>query len=174
MTIEETTDRVYALGNAWEQFKQVNDARLNDIERKGHSDPLYDEHLLKISASLENDAAIVLLDAVGNDNAKGEFYLTDVVALAVADGVEVATSQPGSETEVAGVKLLAVAKPDGAVQLYSGAAIYAITPCTEEQARDRWPYMFGAAAELSPVTGFDAWVDDLDDPDIDDEIGDDE
>ncbi len=79
-----------------------------------------------------------------------------------------------SETEVAGVKLLAVAKPDGAVQLYSGAAIYAITPCTEEQARDRWPYMFGAAAELSPVTGFDAWVDDLDDPGIDDEIGDDE
>jgi bifunctional UDP-N-acetylglucosamine pyrophosphorylase/glucosamine-1-phosphate N-acetyltransferase len=43
------------------------------------------------------------LGRLDNRNAQGEFYLTDVVALAVADGVEVATSQPGSETEVAGV-----------------------------------------------------------------------
>jgi bifunctional UDP-N-acetylglucosamine pyrophosphorylase/glucosamine-1-phosphate N-acetyltransferase len=38
-----------------------------------------------------------------NENAQREYYLTDVVALAVADGVEVATVQPGSLKEVAGV-----------------------------------------------------------------------
>jgi bifunctional UDP-N-acetylglucosamine pyrophosphorylase/glucosamine-1-phosphate N-acetyltransferase len=38
-----------------------------------------------------------------NDNAQGEYYLTDVVALAVADGVEVATAAAADETEVLGV-----------------------------------------------------------------------
>ena len=54
MSIHEITERVSSLGHAWEQFKQVNDARLRDIERKGHADPLYDEHLNNISASLDN------------------------------------------------------------------------------------------------------------------------
>jgi len=54
MSITEITDRVHQLGNAWEQFKQVNDARLNEIERKGHADPLYQEHLAKINHSLNN------------------------------------------------------------------------------------------------------------------------
>jgi len=38
-----------------------------------------------------------------NDNAQGEYYLTDIIALAVADGVEVDTSQPVYEWEVLGV-----------------------------------------------------------------------
>ena len=37
------------------------------------------------------------------DNAQGEFYLTDVVALAVAEGVAVVTIKTTSETEVLGV-----------------------------------------------------------------------
>lgn len=53
MTIQETTDRLHALGNAWEQFKQVNDARLNELERKGYSDPLYLEHLTKINDAID-------------------------------------------------------------------------------------------------------------------------
>lgn len=53
MTIQEMTDRVHSLGNAWEQFKQVNDARLNELERKGSADPLYTEHLKKISDALD-------------------------------------------------------------------------------------------------------------------------
>lgn len=53
MTISEVTDRVHALGNAWEQFKHVNDQRLNEIERKGYADPLYGEHLKKISDALD-------------------------------------------------------------------------------------------------------------------------
>lgn len=38
-----------------------------------------------------------------NDNAQHEFYLTDVVAFAVADGVPVVAAQPAHEAEVLGV-----------------------------------------------------------------------
>jgi bifunctional UDP-N-acetylglucosamine pyrophosphorylase/glucosamine-1-phosphate N-acetyltransferase len=38
-----------------------------------------------------------------NDNAQGEYYLTDIVALAVRDGVAVETHQPAHEWEVLGV-----------------------------------------------------------------------
>ena len=38
-----------------------------------------------------------------NDNAQGEYYLTDIIALAVRDGVDVDTYQPGFEWEVLGV-----------------------------------------------------------------------
>jgi bifunctional UDP-N-acetylglucosamine pyrophosphorylase/glucosamine-1-phosphate N-acetyltransferase len=43
------------------------------------------------------------LSRLTNDNAQGEFYLTDIVAMAVADGVPVVAAQPDSETEVLGV-----------------------------------------------------------------------
>ncbi len=43
------------------------------------------------------------LAAIGNDNSQGEFYLTDVVAIAVADDVAVVTVKAASETEVLGV-----------------------------------------------------------------------
>jgi bifunctional UDP-N-acetylglucosamine pyrophosphorylase / glucosamine-1-phosphate N-acetyltransferase len=43
------------------------------------------------------------LAALENDNHQGEYYLTDVVAMAVAEGVPVVTAQPASETEVLGV-----------------------------------------------------------------------
>ena len=38
-----------------------------------------------------------------NDNAQGEYYLTDIIAMAVADGVAVETHQPAHEWEVLGV-----------------------------------------------------------------------
>lgn len=38
-----------------------------------------------------------------NDNAQGEYYLTDVIALAVAEGESVASAQPASLEEVSGV-----------------------------------------------------------------------
>ncbi len=38
-----------------------------------------------------------------NDNAQGEYYLTDIVAMAVADGVAVTAAQPAHEDEVLGV-----------------------------------------------------------------------
>jgi len=43
------------------------------------------------------------LGRVGNANAQGEYYLTDVVALAAAEGAEIASVQPACEEEVAGV-----------------------------------------------------------------------
>jgi bifunctional UDP-N-acetylglucosamine pyrophosphorylase/glucosamine-1-phosphate N-acetyltransferase len=43
------------------------------------------------------------LKRVKNDNAQHEYYLTDIVALAAAEGTEVAAIQPGSLEEVAGV-----------------------------------------------------------------------
>jgi len=43
------------------------------------------------------------LAALRNDNAAGEYYLTDVVALAVADGTPIVAAAAASETEVLGV-----------------------------------------------------------------------
>jgi bifunctional UDP-N-acetylglucosamine pyrophosphorylase/glucosamine-1-phosphate N-acetyltransferase len=43
------------------------------------------------------------IDELRNDNAQGEYYLTDIIALAVRDGVDVETHQPAHEWEVLGV-----------------------------------------------------------------------
>ena len=43
------------------------------------------------------------LDNLGNDNAQGEYYLTDVIAMAVADGVTVHGVKVDSWTEVMGI-----------------------------------------------------------------------
>ncbi|WP_072459070.1 bifunctional UDP-N-acetylglucosamine diphosphorylase/glucosamine-1-phosphate N-acetyltransferase GlmU [Pseudomonas sp. NFACC49-2] len=42
------------------------------------------------------------LSRLSNDNAQGEYYLTDVIAMAVADGLVVATEQPLDAMEVQG------------------------------------------------------------------------
>lgn len=54
MSLYEISERVSHLGQAWEQFKQVNDARLREMEKKGHADPLYAEHLSKINQAMDN------------------------------------------------------------------------------------------------------------------------
>jgi bifunctional UDP-N-acetylglucosamine pyrophosphorylase/glucosamine-1-phosphate N-acetyltransferase len=43
------------------------------------------------------------LGSLSNKNAQGEYYLTDIVAKAVADGVPVVSAHPAAEWEVAGV-----------------------------------------------------------------------
>jgi len=43
------------------------------------------------------------LDSLDNDNAQGEYYLTDVIARAVQEGVTVETTHPGAVAEVMGV-----------------------------------------------------------------------
>ncbi len=43
------------------------------------------------------------LAGLTNDNAQGEYYLTDIVARAVADGLPVVAAQPRAEVEVLGV-----------------------------------------------------------------------
>ena len=54
-----------------------------------------------ISASA--DTFFALLDRVGNDNASGEYYLTDVIAMAVQSGLSVETLQPEFAWEVDGI-----------------------------------------------------------------------
>jgi bifunctional UDP-N-acetylglucosamine pyrophosphorylase / glucosamine-1-phosphate N-acetyltransferase len=44
-----------------------------------------------------------LLEKVDNNNSQGEYYLTDIIALAVADGHEIITAQPDNSYEVEGV-----------------------------------------------------------------------
>jgi bifunctional UDP-N-acetylglucosamine pyrophosphorylase/glucosamine-1-phosphate N-acetyltransferase len=43
------------------------------------------------------------LSNLSNNNSQGEYYLTDIIEMAVADGIECITSQPQSEDEVLGV-----------------------------------------------------------------------
>lgn len=54
MSMEEVAERMHSLGNAWEEFKHVNDSRLHEIEHKGYADPLYLEHLKKINDAIDN------------------------------------------------------------------------------------------------------------------------
>lgn len=43
------------------------------------------------------------LGRLRNDNSQGEYYLTDIIAMAVADGVEIQTSRPAHAWETVGV-----------------------------------------------------------------------
>lgn len=53
MSMSDMADHLSYLGTAWEQFKQVNEARLKEIEKKGCADPLYMEHLGRINQTLD-------------------------------------------------------------------------------------------------------------------------
>ena len=50
-----------------------------------------------------HDALVRWLPQLGNRNAQGEYYLTDIVALAVAEGLEVVTAHPDEAWETEGV-----------------------------------------------------------------------
>jgi bifunctional UDP-N-acetylglucosamine pyrophosphorylase/glucosamine-1-phosphate N-acetyltransferase len=52
--------------------------------------------------ALRGDVALAILDRIGNDNAKGEFYLTDAVAVARQMGLEAAVLET-PEAEVRGI-----------------------------------------------------------------------
>jgi len=43
------------------------------------------------------------LSKLGNNNAQGEYYLTDIVAMAVTDGIPVSSTQPAQRWEVEGI-----------------------------------------------------------------------
>ena len=72
-----------------------------------HKDATADElEITEINTGIliaKRDSMQKWLEQVDNKNAQGEFYLTDVIGLAVADGVCVQTSQPKELDEVAGV-----------------------------------------------------------------------
>ena len=48
--------------------------------------------------AISGSHALALLDAVGNKNAKGEFYLTDIVEIADARGLDVVATEASAES----------------------------------------------------------------------------
>lgn len=52
---------------------------------------------------VENALLHKYLPALTNDNAQGEYYLTDIIKMAVADGVDIATTLPELAFEIEGV-----------------------------------------------------------------------
>ena len=79
MSLNHITEQVNQLGTAWEQFKQVNNQRLNEIERKGNADPLYQEHLSKINHALDHHKSRMnaLETAVSRPAVAGDAYKSD-------------------------------------------------------------------------------------------------
>jgi bifunctional UDP-N-acetylglucosamine pyrophosphorylase/glucosamine-1-phosphate N-acetyltransferase len=64
------------------------------------------------------------LSRLTNLNAQGEYYLTDIIALAVADGVYVDTTQPADETEVLGINnRMQLAQLERAYQMRQAVAL---------------------------------------------------
>ena len=59
MSISRITKQVDQLGSAWEQFKAVNDRRLNEIEKKGAADAVTVDHLNKINHVMDGYKARV-------------------------------------------------------------------------------------------------------------------
>jgi HK97 family phage major capsid protein len=75
MSITEVKARVDQLGSAWEQFKQINDRRLSEVEKKGASDPLTDNHLAKLNHEVsENKERVARMEAAFNRPAYGESH----------------------------------------------------------------------------------------------------
>ena len=52
MHLNDITTKVNKLANIWEQFKSVNEKRLDEIEKKGSSDPFTLNQLKKMNESM--------------------------------------------------------------------------------------------------------------------------
>ncbi|QDZ02406.1 bifunctional UDP-N-acetylglucosamine diphosphorylase/glucosamine-1-phosphate N-acetyltransferase GlmU [Nitratireductor mangrovi] len=87
--------------------------------------------------AIDGRQALALLDAVGNDNAKGEFYLTDIVGIAHRQGLRVVA------TEVAFENVLGI---NNRAELAEAEAIW--------QARRRRKLMLEGVAMAAPETVF--------------------
>jgi bifunctional UDP-N-acetylglucosamine pyrophosphorylase/glucosamine-1-phosphate N-acetyltransferase len=87
--------------------------------------------------AIDGSRALTLLDAVGNANAKGEFYLTDIVAIAHAAGLKVVATKASFES-VLGVNTR--------VELARAEAIW--------QERKRRDLMLSGVTLIAPETVF--------------------
>ncbi len=111
------------------------DGALDAIVEAGDAIPEQLEILLCNSGIMAIDGKHLwgLLDRVGNDNAKGEYYLTDIIALAREDGLDCAVVE-GLEEELIGID-------DRADLACAEAAV---------QNQLRWAAMDGGATLLDP------------------------
>ena len=74
------------------------------VEQKDASDEQLGIHEVNAGVvSVRGGALRTLIGRIGNDNAQGEYYLTDIFALAVRHGLSIATVHPGDPWEVDGV-----------------------------------------------------------------------
>ncbi len=77
---------------------------LRIVEHRDASEPELEINEINTGIMVFDRARLAAwLEGLGTDNAQGEYYLTDVIAMAVADGVQVASAQPRYEEEVLGV-----------------------------------------------------------------------
>ncbi len=86
-----------------------------------HRDATEDEVYIRLCNSgvmaIHKDLGFDLLKKIGNDNAKGEYYLTDAVALAIEAGYHCRVMETEDETEVMGVNSRAqLAEAEAAMQ----------------------------------------------------------
>ncbi|NSL56115.1 bifunctional UDP-N-acetylglucosamine diphosphorylase/glucosamine-1-phosphate N-acetyltransferase GlmU [Uliginosibacterium aquaticum] len=84
--------------------RDVNDRVVSIVEEKDAS--AAEKAIREVNTGILCAPAAMLRGWLGrlqNNNAQGEYYLTDVIAMAVADGVEVVAQQPEHEWEVLGV-----------------------------------------------------------------------
>lgn len=104
-----------------------------------HRDATEDQRAIRLCnggvMAIDGKAALGLLDAVGNDNAKSEYYLTDIIALARSEG-RVCAVVEGDAAEVMGV--------DSRAGLARAEAVF--------QARARTAVMEAGATLLDPDT----------------------
>jgi bifunctional UDP-N-acetylglucosamine pyrophosphorylase/glucosamine-1-phosphate N-acetyltransferase len=83
---------------------RVNGAVTRIVEQKDADDAECAIKEINTGILIAPTAALVRwLPGLGNRNAQGEYYLTDIVALAVADGMPVTTAQPQFAWETEGV-----------------------------------------------------------------------
>jgi bifunctional UDP-N-acetylglucosamine pyrophosphorylase/glucosamine-1-phosphate N-acetyltransferase len=83
---------------------RVNGAVTRIVEQKDADDAERGINEINTGILIAPTAALARwLPGLGNRNAQGEYYLTDIVALAVAEGMPVATAQPQFAWETEGV-----------------------------------------------------------------------
>ena len=74
------------------------------VEEKDAADEIKQIHEVNTGIMAVKGALLKLcLNRLKNNNAQKEYYLTDIIEMAVNDGIRVATSQPQGEDEVLGV-----------------------------------------------------------------------
>ena len=98
---------------------------LKNVEHKDASDE--ERRIQEVNTGVLVAPTIALkqwLAKLSNNNAQGEYYLTDVIGMAVADGVQVNTSQPTYEWETLGVNSKAqLAQLEGIVRYTTSQAL---------------------------------------------------